>query len=528
MVVSMWVLTLDIGCTSTSRIELRPVSLPDLSRAAAPVREQLRERYASLTGKIDDRTTPAGTLANEYGEMGKLFMAAEYRDAAEPCFLNAQVLAPDDWRWPYYLAHLFRLKGDLADAALSFERAVKLRSDDVAPLVWLGETYLLQGRPETAEPFFAKAMALQPGAASAQFGMGRVALAKKDYAGAVKYLEAALAQDQLASGIHYPLAMAYRGLGVLDKAEAHLRQRGQIDPLPPDPLMAAANESLHSAMAYERLGIKALDRKEWAAAAAHFRQGVELAPDSATVRHRLGTALFLQGDVSGAKEQFEEVVRRTPGFAKARYSLGVLMMTTGRQDEAIEQLSAAVKYDPGYIEARLRLAEILRGAGLAGASLSEYERVLRADPQSAEGRFGRALALVRLRRYAEARDGLLDGMERHPAQPAFARALARLLASAPDDRVRDGRQALTLTQQLLAKRQTLDLGETMAMALAELGQYEQAAAFQREVMAAVQKGGHQDVVKELARNLELYERREPCRTPLRTDDPVEAFDATGS
>jgi hypothetical protein len=119
-------------------------------------------------------------------------------------------------------------------------------------------------------------------------------------------------------------------------------------------------------------------------------------------------------------------------------------------------------------------------------------------------------------------------MERHPAQPAFARALARLLASAPDDRVRDGRQALTLTQQLLAKRQTLDLGETMAMALAELGQYEQAAAFQREVMAAVQKGGHQDVVKELARNLELYERREPCRTPLRTDDPVEAFDATGS
>jgi tetratricopeptide (TPR) repeat protein len=141
------------------------------------------------------------------------------------------------------------------------------------------------------------------------------------------------------------------GLGAADKAEAHSRQRGQIDPAPPDPLMAEASESLQSAIAYERPGINALDRKlarkEWAVAAAHFRQGVELAPDSATVRYRLATVLFLQGDVAGAKAQFEEIVRRSPDFAKARYSLGVLMMTTGRQDEALEQLSAAVRDDQG-------------------------------------------------------------------------------------------------------------------------------------------------------------------------------------
>jgi hypothetical protein len=40
--------------------------------------------------------------------MGKLFLAAEYFDAAEACFVNAGTLAPSDMRWPYYLAHAYR------------------------------------------------------------------------------------------------------------------------------------------------------------------------------------------------------------------------------------------------------------------------------------------------------------------------------------------------------------------------------------------------------------------------------------
>ena len=528
------VMTLAIGCSSNDRapstadspgqVALRPISVPDLSRASEPVQQQLRERYARLMARLNNQKIPASELANDYGELGQLFMAAEYREAAEPCFLNAQALTPADGRWPYYLGHLYRLKGELTKAATFFERAVELRPDEVAALVWLGNVYLLEGRPEAAEPLFTKALSRRPQLASALYGLGRAALAKRDYGRAVKHLEEALAQDPLASSVHYPLAVAYRGLGALDKADAHFARRGQIDPAMPDPLMAALNESLHSAMGYERLGIEALDRKEWDVAAAYFRKGVELAPDRATVRHRLGTALFVKGDTRGALEQFEEVVRLSPEFAKARYSLGVLMMGLGREQDALEQLSTAVRLDPGYIEARLRLAEVLRRSGRAAASLSEYEEVIKIDPRAAEARFGMAVALIRLQRYREARDRLRDGIRIHPAQPEFSRALARLLACAPDDGVRDGREAIALAQQLLEQRQTLDLGETMAMALAELGRYDQAALFQREVMAAAQKGGHQELLNHLARNLELYERRQPCRTPLRADDPVEAFE----
>ena len=59
------------------------------------------------------------------------------------------------------------------------------------------------------------------------------------------------------------------------------------------------------------------------------------------------------------------------------------------------------------------------------------------------------MALVRLRRYREARDRLADAMNIYPDQPGFAHALARVLAAAPDDGVRDGRRALALVQTLL-------------------------------------------------------------------------------
>jgi tetratricopeptide (TPR) repeat protein len=494
------------------------------------VQDQLRERHASLTLKIENGATPAAELANEYGETGKLLMAAEYRDAAEPCFLNAQALAPGDARWPYYLAHLYRLRNEPEKSATFFEQALQLQPDDVAALVWLGGLYLVQGRPEAAEPLFTKALTRQPRLAAALSGLGRTALARRDYKGAVKYLEEALAAEvQPASIIHYPLAMAYRGLGEVEKADAHLRQRGHVDPALPDPMMSELNGSLHSAVAYERLGVAALDRREWAAAVAYFRKGVELAPDNPSVRHRLGTSLFMNGEARAAVEQFEEVVRRSPDFAKARYSLGVLLMTSGRANEGVEHLAAAVKSDPNDIEARLRLAEALRRSGRPDQALSQYEEVSRIDPRVAEARFGSAMTLVRLRRYQEARDRLFEGTKAYPAQPEFARGLARLLAAAPDDRVRDGRRALTMTQQLLKQQQTLDVGETMAMTLAELGQYEQAVTFQREVMAAAAKAGRDDVVRQLQANLERYQRHQPCRTPLRPDDdPAEAFGAGGA
>jgi hypothetical protein len=96
---------------------LRPVALPDLSHMNEPARTQMQSRYSSLRSRISDSGATPEELATSYGEMGKLLMAATYFDAAESCYLNAQALAPADRRWPYYLGHLYKVKGPLEKSA---------------------------------------------------------------------------------------------------------------------------------------------------------------------------------------------------------------------------------------------------------------------------------------------------------------------------------------------------------------------------------------------------------------------------
>lgn len=492
---------------------LRPVSLPDLSKMTVSVQKQIREAHALLL-KNENRQTPAPPIADAQGELGKLLMAAGYPEAAEPCLLNAQALTPDDHRWPYYLGHLYRDRGDLPSALTSFGRALQLRPDDVATLVWLGDLHLAQGRPEEAEPNLSKALTLQQGSLSARFGLGRTALAKQDYRRAVTYLEEVLSADPEAAAVHYPLATAYSALGDQKKADLHLKQRADHKILPADPLMVDLEELLESPQAYESRGIRALDRKDWAQAALLFRKGLALAPDSPALRHRLGTALFMMEDVRGAQAQFEDAVRKSPDHSPAQYSLGVLLQEKGRHAEAIERFSAAVRTRPSYHEARLRLATSLRRAGRAKESLPHYEQILEVNSGLTEARFGEAMALVQLRRFQAARDRLIEAMKAYPDQPMFAHGLARLLAAAPDDRVRDGGQAIAIVEDQLRKDQrTIELGETMAMALADLGRFEEAAKVQRDLITGAERAGLQDVARRLGKNLSLYERREPCRTP---------------
>ena len=493
---------------------LQPVSLPDLSKLSPSVQSQIREQHAALVDRLADRAVAPRELANSYGEMGRLLMAAQ-SDAADAYFVNAQALDRADVRWPYYLAHLARRKGDLPNAAALFARVIELEPANVAALFWLGDVYLAQGKPDAARPHFAKVLELQPDSLSARFGLGRTALAEQDFRRAVEYLEEVLARDPQAAGAHYPLALAYSGLGDTRRAEVHLQQRREHEILPADPLMVELDGLLRSAQTLETLGIRALDRQDWTEAAAQFRRGLELEPNHASLRHRLGTALYMMGDLRGARAEFEQALRASPDFARAHYSLGVLAASDGRHDEAIRSFTAAVVHQTDYVEARLRLAASLRAMQRPGESLDHYQRVLSVNPAAVDARMGEALALVQLRRYADARDRLADAAKAYPNERAFTHALARLLAAAPDDRVRDGNRALTLVRQLLKNQQpTPDLGETMAMALAELGQYQQAADIQRDLIAGGEKAGAQEIVRRLTENLHRYERGEPSRTPF--------------
>jgi len=512
-------LLLAIGCRAPTRPPLGAVSLPDLSPAAESVRVQLRERYSALTRTTADPNASPSELAEAYGTMGMLLMAAEYREQAEPCLLNAEALAPGDVKWPYYLAHLYKAAGDAAKSEAAFERVLQVQPRHMSALVGLGDARLDAGRPDAAQPLFERALAIDPQSLAALVGLGRAALARSDYAGAVERLEQALAIDPQQVAIHYPLAMAYRGLGQQDKASAHMRLRGPGTIRPPDPLMLELETILESAVAYEVRGEKALREHDFTAAAKYFRKGIDLAPGEASLHHKLGTALYLSGDARGAEDEFGQALRLSPAFAKAHYSVGVLHAADGRIADAVQHLKDAVRADPTDAEMRIRLADILRRSGHAAESLSQYTEAAALDPRAPDALLGCAFTLVDLHRYREARDRLREGVQQYVNRPEFVHALVRLLTAAPDAAVRDGREALALMQAVLAREpRGVEVGELMAMTQAELGQYGEAVTWQREALAAAERLSQPDLVRRLTETLTRYEHRQPCRT-LVLDQP---------
>ena len=486
---------------------------------APSVQLQLRDQLDLLARIESDATVPPETRAAAYGDLGKLLLAAESFADAESCFLNAAALSPADVRWSYYLAHVYRLQGESQKAASYFERALQSRRDDVAALVWLGNVYLDQGRPVDAGSLFSRALALDSRVAAARVGLGRVALAARDYSGAIEQLEAALALDPGATSVHYSLAAAYRGAGQSERADAHLRQRGSVQIGPPDPLMQEVSNLLRSPVAYEGRGDRALARGEFPRAVTEFRSGLELASDNLALRQKLATALSLTGDVQGSVRELQEILRRDPKFASAHYSLGVLLLADGQTDLAIDRFASAVEFEPTYLHARLQLANTLRSREQFARAREQYAAVLKLDPRFAEARFGYAIALAELKRYAEARDGFAEGIRLHPDRVEFISPLVRLLAAAPDPSVRDGSRAVTLATELVKRHNSASAREAMAMALAEVGRYDEALQWQRDAIATAERDRQSNLAGALAANLRLFERRQPSRMPWRDPPP---------
>jgi tetratricopeptide (TPR) repeat protein len=505
--------------------QLQPVPRPDFSVMGPAVQQRIREAYTVLTSAVEDRAATPERLANAYGEVGNLLLALKELETAEPYYLNAQTLAPGDRRWPHLLGHLYRTRGPVDKAVASYERARQIAPDEVATLVRLGDVYLAMGRHDAAAPLFERALTLEPGSAAAWFGAGQVALARNDDRAAVKALEEALARDPDASAIHYPLAMAYRRLGNADQARAHLARRGDVEPRA-DPLVAEIDARLErdSALMLDFRGGEALAAGNWATAADYFERALKLSPDSPSLRHRLGTALFRMGDVKGAEEQFDRVLSTTPAYRDSHYNLALIKAQTGRLETAIAQLSTALGYEPDDTRARVTLARFFAVAGRPAEALTQYTTALEKEPRRADAALGYAMTLSLLERYPESRDRLSDGMRTFSEDPRFGRALTRLLAAAPDDSVRNGRRALAMAEALLEQRQqnvdeSLAVGETYAMALAESGQSATAAAVQRDVRAAAEKAEASDnVVRRLSDNLARYERGVPCRRPWTADE----------
>ena len=503
---------------------VQPVPLPDLAAGAASqeLQDRIRRQHAAVEAGGGEVAAEPGSLSEAYGELGMLLLAGGHAAEAETAFRNARALAPRDRRWPYYIGHVFRTMGEPRRAAAAFEQARQIEPNDVPTLTWLAEMRLEAGDPSAARTMLEFALALEPDSAAVQYWLGRAAVAREDYFRAIQHFEEARVLSPTAISINTALVDAFRSIGETEAAEVNLQRLrlaeragvaldAGIIVRPADPLLDAVEGLVDSAAVYELRGLRAFARADYRRAVTQLRRGLELEPGNVELRQKLGTALAVRGDATGAQEQFEQVIQRAPDHAQAHFSLGVLLEERAEPLQALGRYTAAVRYDPGHAEARMRLARLLRMSERPADAMAQYERVMELDPAIFEAPFGHAMVLVSVGRWAEARNRLAEAMRRYPGPPAFPIALARILAAAPDDRVRDGRRALEIMEQLPEEQQRVDLGETLAMALAENGRYGEAADLQREAIAAAPP----ELAERMAENLALYEAGQPSRAPWR-------------
>lgn len=491
---------------------LSVVHLPDTSGMEASVREHIAAEQEALAAAIKDAAaTPAAKLAEAYGTMGGVYQAYALSAPAEECYLNAQRLVPNDFRWAYLLGKLSQQAGKADEAVSYYTAARKLRPEYAPALVSLGDVYLQLNRLEESEANFKAALAANEKDPAVHYGLGQTALSKRSYDEAVKYFERALALAPGANRLHYALAMAYRGLGQTEKARSELALSGPVGVRAADPLVDGLQGLIRGARLHLVRGKTALDARRFEEAATEFRKAVAAEPESVPAHFNLGAALSQTGDLRGAVEQFEEALRLDPAHANAHYNLGLLLAQMNRHEEAVKHLQAAVKASPDDHGARFLLAQSLVKASRDEEAQAELSRVIQADPANEDALLALVKILLAKKQYAQARAALEKGHTEFPQKGLTAVTLAYLLAASPQQDLRDGKRALELAQSVWDATAQPSHGALVALALAELGRCDEAADWARRMITLASQKQNPDLAAKLKTELDRYEHTRPCR-----------------
>jgi tetratricopeptide (TPR) repeat protein len=339
-----------------------------------------------------------------------------------------------------------------------------------------------------------------------------VALAARDFPLAVHHLERALALAPQASELHYPLGLAYRGLGETGRARALLARRGGGEVPLDDPWMDEIESLARGLRVHQNRGNEAFLRGDFAAAVAEFRRAVEAGPESAIARVNLAAALARTGDVAGALAELDEALRLDPDLALGHFTLGSLLARRGREAEAVDHYRRAIALDPEHRDAHFNLGNALRRLGRPAEAAESFRRTVELDPGSGPARYAHAVTLVELERWRDARAALEEAHRLLPGDRYLANLLARLLAAAPDPAVRDGERARVLAERLVAAERDVLHVAALAKAMAEVGRFDEAVRWQEDALAAARRAGRRDLEAALAADLARFRRGEPSRT----------------
>jgi tetratricopeptide (TPR) repeat protein len=488
------------------------VDFPDLSQLEQNVREQIAASQNSLVAATKDSSTSEAILSEAYGNLAQLYHAYSLTSPARECYMNASHLSQKDFRWIYLLGKLDQQAG-IVDEAIDFFRVARALNPTYLPLlVNLGNILLESNRLEEAREIFTEALKLDENDPATHYGLGQVAMSQRNYSDAAAHFEKTLAQLPAANRVHYSLAMAYRGLGDSNRVTIHLAQQGSVGVKVSDPLVDGLQSLIEGERVHLSRGKVAFEAQRYQEASIEFRKAVAAKPDSVPARVNLGAALTKTGDPKGAVEQFEEAVRLDPTATNAHYNLAILFSGQNDHEDAISHLRAVLRLDANDQGARFLLGQELRKVNRLDEALAEFQNVVHADPNNETAVLENVKLLHFKGQYKQALEVLEKSEAQFPQKGRTAVMLSYLLATSPATELRDGTRAFDLAQRVYKATGALQHVALVALALSELGRCDEAAEWQRRMIATgEQQNVSSDLLAGLTARLKLNENKQTCR-----------------
>lgn len=484
---------------------------PEVRKLLQPAVDHFRDQRSSLDGEA---------LGLAYGRMGINYLAHEQQAAAGACFRNAIALNPRNPRWPYYLAVHYEESGAPDEAADSYIHSIELNPGYPPAQVRLGRVLLELDRVDEAEAAFRAALQRDKKIAAAVAGLGQVEFVRKNYPKAIENYEQALSLQPEATQLHYRLGLTYRAMGDTAKAKIELSKAGERIPSITDPILGFMQAHTQGAEHFISAARMAEDVGRIDGAIQLYDVATSIEPGNTEALLRLGQLQGSSGDPVGALSSFGKVLAIDPKNASANFYVGTLLEQRGEELEAETFYRAALETSPQLVEPRMLLANSLMRRREFSEAGDHYAQIAHQLPNKVEVSFLLGMAWIAAGECQWAHPVLLRALKMKPNDGQVMIVLSRTYATCADADDEQRNQALEAAMKIYAKEGTPESAETLAMAAAANGLFDDAVEFQKQAIFEALKTNDQATISWLQENMERYQGEQAAERAWTTEEQV--------
>jgi tetratricopeptide (TPR) repeat protein len=250
----------------------------------------------------------------------------------------------------------------------------------------------------------------------------------------------------------------------------------------------------------------------WRDSESLFRHALAVTEDNATAHLNLGAALEADDKPDSALAEYKRVLQLDPLRYEAWNDIAKLLYEN-RPEEALPYCQRAVQLNPKHAAGHNSLGLILVKLNRLEEAMGEFSLAAQLDANYASPRFQMGRILLKQGHGAQAMKQFHAALPLDPNNLSVLIYIARVLASDEDPQIRNGGEALALaerTNQLTVAPQMVGQ-DTLAMAYAETGHYDEALQAEQQAIALAPTNSSAEDVASLQKRLQLYKLHQPWR-----------------